>query len=755
MSLQTDEEKKIIEVSFSNLLKDCPRCKNEEDLKLVKKAFNLANEAHKGVKRKSGEPYILHPIEVARIVSFEIGLGAKAIACALMHDVVEDTDYTIEDIERIFGHKIASIIDGLTKIAEVFDTNSSLQAENFRKMLLTITDDIRVILIKLADRLHNMRTLDSLSPTKQMKIAGETIYLYAPLAHRLGLYTIKTELEDLSLKYRYPKVYDEIKSKVEGSEKRRMQLINSFSLPIIQKLEENEIEFDIDGRPKSIYSIWKKIQTKNVAFEDIYDLLAIRVIFKPVPNIPEKTQCWHIYSLITDIYKPKPDRIRDWVSTPKANGYEALHCTVMGSNGQWVEVQIRTTRMNEIAERGFASHWKYKDLDTQAQESELDKWIKRVREMLENPQENALEFLDEFKLNLFSAEIVVFTPKGETKTLPKGSTALDFAYEIHSEIGHKAIGAKVNHKLVPLSYQINSGDQVEIITAGTQKPSWESLSYVITAKARTAIKSAFKAETKNRIEKGKQILESKLSSMGIQPSSRVFKKILPAYDVVSKDELYSKIGSGLISLDDLKKVLKKNTKSKWIRYWEIQLSKSVSRRKKKEHANHEEFENQDKTEKKNGKAPYILREIADDESTTYMVARCCNPIPGDDVIGYVTPEDNVVIHKVTCAEAIRLMSRHGDKIVAAKWTTHKVLSFLTRIELQGMDRIGILSDLTKVISDELRVNIRKLVIDAHDGIFEGSIDLYVHDVSDLNNLIGNIMKIKGMDLVRRTEKIDN
>ena len=432
MSLQTEEEKRIIQEHYEDLLNNCTRCNTDEDKALIFKAFNLANEAHKGVRRKSGEPYILHPIAVAKIVTSEIGLGAKSIACALLHDVVEDTDYTVEDMDRLFGPKIASIIDGLTKISGVFDANSSLQAENFRKMLLTIAEDIRVILIKLADRLHNMRTLDSLQPNKQLKIAGETIYLYAPLAHRLGLYAIKSELEDLSLKYRFPQVFEEIKTRIADSEKRRMQLINHFSLPIIKKLEENSIDFEITGRPKSIYSIWKKIQSKNVTFEDIYDLLAIRIIFKPYPHIPEKTQCWHIYSLITDIYKPKPDRIRDWVSTPKANGYEALHCTVMGPNGQWVEVQIRTQRMDDIAERGFAAHWKYKDIDSTNQENELDKWIKRIREMLENPQSDALEFLDEFKLNLFSSEIIVFTPKGDTRTLPKGATTLDLAYEIHS-----------------------------------------------------------------------------------------------------------------------------------------------------------------------------------------------------------------------------------------------------------------------------------------------------------------------------------
>jgi GTP diphosphokinase / guanosine-3',5'-bis(diphosphate) 3'-diphosphatase len=734
---------------FEDMLANCSRCSGDEDMQLIRKAFNLANNAHQNVKRKSGEPYIIHPIAVAKIVAQEIGLGARAIACALMHDVVEDTEYTLEDIEYLFGTKITQIIDGLTKISDVFDTNKSLQAENFRKMLLTLTNDVQVILIKLADRLHNMRTLDSLPPHKQLKVAGETIYLYAPMAHRLGLYSIKTELEDLSLKYHYPAVYEEIKSKIASSEKRRMQLINSFSIPIINRLVENDIDFDISGRPKSIYSIWTKIQTKNVAFEDIYDLLAIRIIFNPYPHIPEKTQCWHIYSIITDIYKPKPDRIRDWVSTPKANGYEALHCTVMGPHGQWVEVQIRSRRMDEIAEKGFASHWKYKEQGVDIQENELDKWLKSIREMLDNPQTDALDFLDEFKLNLFTSEIVVFTPKGETRSLPTGSTALDFAYEIHSAIGNKAIGAKVNHKLVTLSHVLNSGDQIEIITAATQKPTWDSLRYVLTAKAKSAIKSAFKAETKNRIEKGKQMLDDKLAALGVQASSRVFRKILPAYDVVSKDELYSKIGSGLILLDDLKKILRKNTQNKWIRYWGLQLSKSTSRAKKREpeEASGSRFDT---------KKPYMIRESETSSSgSNYLVARCCNPIPGDDVVGYITPEDNVLIHKATCAEAIRLMSRQGDKIISAKWTTHKVLSFLARIEVRGMDRIGILSELIKVISDELRVNIRKLLVESHDGIFEGSIDLYVNSATSLNTLIANVIKIKGVDSVKRVETFDN
>ena len=554
--LSNTEEQKAKE-QFEWLLHNCSRCNTPGDRELIEKAFKLAFDAHKGMRRKSGEPYIFHPIEVAKIVNQEIGLGPKSVASALLHDVVEDTDYTIEDIENLFGDKIASIIDGLTKISGVFDNKSSLQAENFRKMLLTLSDDVRVILIKLADRLHNMRTLESLPENKRIKISGETIYLYAPLAHRLGLYAIKTELEDLSLKHRYPKIYSDLLQNVSENEQKRQHFINKFALPIIEKLNGSGIEFDISGRPKSIYSIWNKMQTKNIHFEEVYDLLAIRIVFEPLPSIPEKTQCWNIYSLITDIYMPKPDRIRDWVSTPKANGYEALHATVMGPNGKWVEVQIRTKRMDEIAEKGYAAHWKYKQTDTH--ENELDKWIRRIREMLENQDSNALEFLDDFKLNLFASEILVFTPKGQIISLPKDATALDFAYEIHSQIGNKAIGAKVNHKLVPLNNHLASGDQVEIITSDKQKTQREWLNYVITAKAKTSIKNALKAETKNRIEKGKQTLEEKLKELDLRPSSRIFKKLLPAYEVVSKDELYSKIGSGIITLPDLKKILKKNS----------------------------------------------------------------------------------------------------------------------------------------------------------------------------------------------------
>jgi guanosine-3',5'-bis(diphosphate) 3'-pyrophosphohydrolase len=743
-AILTEEDIEIKE-AFEDLLANCTRCNKKGDRALIRKAFKISLDAHKGMTRKSGEPYILHPISVAKIVAKEMGLGARSVSCALLHDVVEDTDYTIEDIENMFGKKIASIIDGLTKISGVFDSNSSLQVENFRKMLLTLSDDVRVILIKLADRLHNMRTLDSLEPHKQMTISSETIYLYAPLAHRLGFYAIKTELEDLSLKYRYPDLYDELVEKIKSNEKSQQKFIKEFSKPIIVQLKKNKIRHDISGRHKSIYSIWHKMQTKNVPFEEIYDLIAIRIIFDPLPDIPEKTQCWNIYSMITDVYMPKPERIRDWVSTPKANGYEALHATVMGPRGNWVEVQIRSRRMDEIAEKGFAAHWKYKDDNTH--ESELDKWIKRIRDLMESSDSDALEFLDEFKLNLFASEIFVFTPKGDIKTLPAESTALDFAYEIHSEIGHKAIGAKVNHKLVPLNYKLKSGDQIEIITSDKFHSRREWLNKVVTAKAKSSIKASIKAETKNRIQKGKKILEEELSKLNLKPASRIFKKLLPGYEVTSKDELYSKIGSSIIKLDNLEKILKKNTKNKWIRYWQIQFAKTTQRNKKPVPSK--------KPEKKDISAPVLLKENIEEEQPEYTIAKCCNPIPGDDVIGYTDKDINsqVTIHKRKCPNAIKLLSSHKELIVPVKWTTHKVLSFLVKLAITGIDHFGIYNDITTVISKQLNVNIRTINLASHDGIWEGTIDLYVHDTKDVNNLIMNLSKIKGVDSVTRVETV--
>lgn len=731
----TPEEQISIQKQFEDLLESCQRCQREEDKQLIEKAYKIAYEAHKGARRRSGEPYIIHPIAVAKIVSVEIGLGVKSVISALLHDVVEDTDITLEDIERNFGSKIASIIDGLTKIGDVFDLNSSLQAENFRKMLLTMSEDIRVILIKLADRLHNMRTLDSMPVNKQIKIAGETAYLFAPLAHRLGLYSIKSELEDLSLKYRYPKAYSEIKERITETAPQRNEYINNFIDPIKKSLTEQGFVFEIAGRTKSIYSIWHKMQTKNVPFEEVYDLTAIRIIVDPTPETPEKAQCWNVYATVTEFYVPKPDRIRDWLSQPKANGYEALHVTVMGSGGNWVEVQIRSRRMDEIAERGYAAHWKYKQKNDQ--ETELDKWLRKIREMLSNPNSDALEFLDDFKLNLFATEMMVFTPKGKMISLPKDSTALDLAYEIHSHVGNKALGAKVNHKLVPLNFKLHSGDQVEIITSDKQHPLHEWLEFVKTMKARSAIKNYFKVEIKNRVEKGKRELEEKLRAHNVSPSSRVFKKLLPAYDVSTKEQLYSRIGTGIISLDDLGDVLKRNSKNKLIHYWELAFDTITG-----------------ELPKLNTKEPYLLRENDENAKGSYSIATCCNPIPGDDVIGYLDSNKAIIIHKTKCTTALRLVSSQGERIVPTKWTTHKMNSFLERVNIQGIDRFKMFHSLSAVISEDLAINIRNINLSCHDGIFEGTIDVYVHNLSDLTNLITKLLKIKGVEQVSRVENLE-
>jgi GTP diphosphokinase / guanosine-3',5'-bis(diphosphate) 3'-diphosphatase len=736
-----EEDKKLIESEYDSLVSNLYRCNKPGDREQIEKAFKIANEAHWNMRRKSGEPYIIHPISVAKIVNQEIGLGAKSITVALLHDVVEDTDYTLEDVEKDFGPKIKSMIDGLTKISGTYnkENSSSLQAENFRKMLLTLSDDLRVILIKIADRLHNMRTLDSLPEHKKMKIAGETIFLYAPLANRLGLYAIKSELEDLSFKFRQPLIYDEIAAKLKLSEKKYIALINKFSLPIIDKLTNAGLMFDVSGRPKSIFSIWKKMQSKNVPFEEVYDVLAVRIVFEPSPGIPEKTQCWNIYSMITDTYLPKPDRLRDWVSRPKSNGYEALHLTVMGPEGKWVEVQIRSKRMDEIAERGYAAHWKYKG--DGEQESELDKWLKKIRLMLENPLEDPIEFLDEFKMNLFSLEIMVFTPKGTLVSLPKGASALDFAYEIHTEIGNKAIGAKINYKLNPLSATLMSGDQVEIITSDIAKPEKEWLSFVRTAKAKEAIKDALKTETTNRIQKGMEILDEKLKELNVTPGPEVLKKLLLAYDVLNKDELYSGIELGIINLENLKKIVRKNTSKNVIKYWELRLIGS----KKESKEVHETAENIDTS------VPFLLRENVENAEQSYEIAACCNPIPGDEVIGYRSPEGAIVIHKPKCPVAIRIMSNEGNRIIAVKWAIHKLVSFLARISMTGIDRLGLVNEITNIISSELKVNMTNISISVKDGIFSGTIDIYVHHTKDLNNLILKISNIKGIENIKRVE----
>ena len=734
----TAEDENLIKEKWDDLLLSCTKiCKNDEDWNFIKRAFFLAKEAHEGVRRRSGEPYLLHPIAVAKIVIEEIGLGVKSVVAALLHDVVEDTEYSVEDMERIFGPKIASMVDGLTKMSGVFNADTSEQAEYFRKVLLTLSDDVRVILIKIADRLHNMRTLGAMPMNKQIKITGETIYLFAPLAYRLGLYSIKSELEDLCMKYRFPQQYAEITQKLQESEASRREFINKFNAPIIASLNRDNINYEISGRVKSVYSIWSKMQRKQIPFEEIYDLFAIRIVFKPLPFPSEKTQCWQIYSTITDIYTPKPDRLRDWISMPKANGYEALHSTVMGPDGVWVEVQIRTQRMEDIAERGFAAHWKYKHATISQDEDEFDKWLKQIRAALNSPTENAVDFLDNFKLSLYTSEIVVFTPKGEARKMPFGATALDFAYDIHSKIGNSAISAKINHKLEPITTQINSGDQIEIITADNARPKPEWLETVTTAKAKQSIKSFLKRERQNNIERGMQMLDEKMKSLNVKLSGRVLRKITPIYDSKNKEELYSKIGAGIVSLDNLDKALKVNSKSKILKFWTLFIPQ------KKE----------DETDDAAIPGEIAPAEEAPATEPQFEIAECCKPIPGDKVVGYRDPASgNIIVHKATCDELNRLAAQFGRNIVKEeiKWSQHKAMSYLVTTELRGIDRQGILLDLAKVVSADFNINIREVNIHSHDGIFEGNVSLYVKDAESLHAVMDKLRKIKGIESVKRT-----
>ena len=734
----TAEDENLIKEKWDDLLLSCTKiCKNDEDWNFIKRAFFLAKEAHEGVRRRSGEPYLLHPIAVAKIVIEEIGLGVKSVVAALLHDVVEDTEYSVEDMERIFGPKIASMVDGLTKMSGVFNADTSEQAEYFRKVLLTLSDDVRVILIKIADRLHNMRTLGAMPMNKQIKITGETIYLFAPLAYRLGLYSIKSELEDLCMKYRFPQQYAEITQKLQESEASRREFINKFNAPIIASLNRDNINYEISGRVKSVYSIWSKMQRKQIPFEEIYDLFAIRIVFKPLPFPSEKTQCWQIYSTITDIDTPKPDRLRDWISMPKATGYEALHSTVMGPDGVWVEVQIRTQRMEDIAERGFAAHWKYKHATISQDEDEFDKWLKQIRAALNSPTENAVDFLDNFKLSLYTSEIVVFTPKGEARKMPFGATALDFAYDIHSKIGNSAISAKINHKLEPITTQINSGDQIEIITADNARPKPEWLETVTTAKAKQSIKSFLKRERQNNIERGMQMLDEKMKSLNVKLSGRVLRKITPIYDSKNKEELYSKIGAGIVSLDNLDKALKVNSKSKILKFWTLFIPQ------KKE----------DETDDAAIPGEIAPAEEAPATEPQFEIAECCKPIPGDKVVGYRDPASgNIIVHKATCDELNRLATQFGRNIVKEeiKWSQHKAMSYLVTTELRGIDRQGILLDLAKVVSADFNINIREVNIHSHDGIFEGNVSLYVKDAESLHAVMDKLRKIKGIESVKRT-----
>lgn len=731
------DEQEMIETAFDDLIKSLRKGTTEESVKMIRRAFEFAREAHQGVRRKSGEPYILHPLAVVKIAVKEIGLGTKSAVAALLHDVVEDTDYTVEDIANLFGPKIASLVDGLTKISEVMGSNTTKQAESFRKMILTLADDVRVILIKIADRLHNMRTLDSMPEHKQVKIASETLYIYAPLAHRMGLHAIKTELEDLSLKYENPVEYQELEKRIHDYRDEHTGLYQQFIAPIRERLTESGYRYDITARTKSVYSVWSKMQRRHISFEEIYDLLAVRIVFDPKDNQPEKWQCWNIYSLITDMYSPKPERIRDWVSVPKANGYEALHLTVMGPGGKWIEVQIRSRRMDEIAEKGLAAHWKYKGDNAEAS-NEVDKWLAGIKEMLEQPGTDALEFLDEFKLNLFAKEIRVFTPKGEMRTLPKGASVLDFAYDIHTEIGNSCIGGKVNHKLVPMSHRLQSGDQVEVLTSDKQKPQSDWLDFIVTAKARNNILMVFRREKKEQIRIGTTMFEKLLEDMKLPFGAENLNKALLHLKLQHKDDLYVSLAKGHLDIEEVRKALKKKSENKFVKYWKLQFFKSDKDKSVP-----------DKEEEK-GK---VINDITDDASD-FIIAPCCNPIPGDDVVGMKIDGDKITVHKRKCPEAIRLMSSYGDKIVPVKWVSHKIMSFLAVIKLNGIDSIGIVSDITMIISKESNVNMRTVHFETKDGIFEGMIHLYVHNTADLNNLMMKIASLKGVENVSRVENLD-
>ncbi|RQO65425.1 RelA/SpoT family protein [Pedobacter sp. KBW01] len=726
--IDLEAEKQEILKRYRALLRASKSTLQKGDKKEIRKAFDMALESHKDMRRKSGEPYIYHPIAVAQIAAEEIGLGTTSIVCALLHDVVEDTDITLEDIEREFGKKTAKIIDGLTKISGVFDTNSSLQAENFRKMLLTLADDVRVILIKLADRLHNMRTMDFMPRHKQLKIASETIYLYAPLAHRLGLYAIKSELEDLSMKYLDPDTYKFIAKKLNEKKTERALFIKKFVEPIDEIVHEQGLVADVYGRPKSIHSIWNKMKKKNIPFEEVYDLFAIRIILDSAPE-NEKADCWKAYSIVTDLYRPNPDRLRDWVSSPKGNGYESLHTTVMGPRGQWVEVQIRTQRMNEIAEKGFAAHWKYKE---SSNDNGLDQWIQKVREMLNNPEANALDFLDDFKMNLFSDEIFIFTPKGALIQLPLGATALDFAFEIHTDVGATCIGAKVNHKLVPISYKLQNGDQVEIITSSKQTPKEDWLNVVVTAKAKSKIKSSLKEEKRKIAENGKEILERKLKSLKITYNTDNLQKLSYFFKLSSTQELFVNVALGKIELKDIKEYL--------------------SSEKEVESRAPERPENLTvdmvKTKIK-GSENDILLIGEDQQKIDYTLAACCNPIPGDDVFGFVTVSEGIKIHRTNCPNAAQLMSNYGYRVVKAKWNKQQELTFLTGLRIVGIDDVGLINNITRVISTDFKVNMRSITVDTNEGIFDGSIMIFVNDTEHLENLIKNLLKVRGVTGVTR------
>ncbi|WP_085536983.1 RelA/SpoT family protein [Massilibacteroides vaginae] len=736
-------DEKQIRAEFEALLQDYLNSNHRRKVELITKAFEFANQAHSGVKRRSGESYILHPLAVARIVCREMGLGSTSICSALLHDVVEDTEYTVQDISNMFGPKIAQIVDGLTKISGgIFGEQASAQAENFRKLLLTMSDDIRVILIKIADRLHNMRTLGSLLPAKQFKIAGETLYLYAPMAHRLGLFSIKTELEDLSFKYEHPQEYAFIQERLDATEEARKKLFGHFAVPVDKKLQSMGLKYEMRARVKSAYSIWSKMESKGVSFDEIYDIYAVRIIFESQLGIDEKNQCWEIYSAITDIYRIRPDRIRDWVSRPKANGYQALHLTVMGPDGQWVEIQIRSRRMDDIAEKGFAAHWKYKEHNVE-EDTELDKWLHTITEILENPNPNALDFLDTIKLNLFSAEIFVFTPRGDIKTLPQGATALDFAYALHTNIGNKCIGAKVNHRLVPLSHPLASGDQVEILTSRSQEPQPDWINFVTTAKAKAKVDYALKRSRREVAREGEHKVITALKNAEIDPNTGELDKLALYYGFPKREDLFYSVEKGETVLpENLKKILKEKTDNFFFKY--LKQALGVGKTQEEDASVEEEPKEKPQYDKKR---PYILREEAFNRN--YVLAECCKPIPGDDALGFINDDGNVVVHKRSCPIAMRLKSSFGERILSTEWSSHKTASFEATLEVKGIDSLGVLSNISKIISEDFNVNIQRLLIEAKDGVFEGKIKMKVHDVEDIQKICVKLSKLKSIKSVGR------
>ena len=727
--IDLEQERKEILNAFKGLLR-ATKDRSAQDTKMIRKAFDVAVEAHKDMRRKSGEPYIYHPIAVARICAEEMGLGALSIACALLHDTVEDTHITLQDIEDLFGEKARRIIDGLTKIPEVFDENASIQAENFRKMILTISDDIRVVLIKLADRLHNMRTLGSMRADKQLKIASETKFLYAPLAHRLGLYTIKGELEDLSMMYSEPEVYQDIEGKLKSSKDARNRFIRRFVQPIKDALTHEGYVFDVKARTKTVSSIWRKMNSKNIPFEEVYDVFAIRVIVD-TPIELEKPDCWRIYSIVTDFYQPSPDRLRDWISTPRANGYESLHTTVMSPQGKWVEVQIRSKRMDEIAEKGLAAHYKYKENNNE--ESKFDRWIAEIRDLMENPDVNAMDFVNEFKMNLFADEIYVFTPKGDMRVLPNGSTILDFAYDIHTDIGDKCIGAKVNNKLVPLSYQLHSGDQLEIITSPKQKPNEEWLRFVSSARAKQKIKASLNDERKQIAQDGKELLERKFKQHNIRFISENITFLERYFNLPSVIEMYFRIAKGKIDLARLREIENKNGI--------LHLDKKTSHvtRSKGEKEVYEKINKKEDT--------LVIGE--DFKNIQYQMAACCNPIPGDPIFGFITINEGIKVHRNNCPNAENLMSKMAYRCINAKWKTQDMVERPAAIRIVGIDRLGLVNQMTEIISKQHHVNMKSISFESEDGIFEGRIKVMVFDTEHLEQLVRKFEEVEGVQRVTR------